>query len=129
MNKTAIEYRGPNNREFKQYDCTGFLVLDVLPILIGKKWNDYALGIIHAARPSAIRVATTSESVVCDYVGWRITVHINNEDIILSVKQECEVGLPEGVTNGSHLRESLTSGPVFDVKLNDSPIQRGMVLQ
>ena len=128
MNKTAIEYRGPNNREFKSYDRMGYLVLDVLPILIGKKWNDYALGIVHAARPTSIRVATISESVVCDYRPWRITVHINDEDIITSVKQECEVGLPDGVEHGSRLRESLTSGPVFDIKLNDSPTHRGLVL-
>lgn len=128
MNKIAIEYRSPNNQDFKPYDCTGFLVLDVLPILIGKKWNDYALGIIHAVRPSYIRVASISEPVKCDYRPWRITVHVNDDDIITSVKQECTVGLPDGIEHGSHLRESLTSGPAFDIKLNDSPMHRGVVL-
>lgn len=79
----------------------GGLDIKVLPELTGKPWNENALHLVHALRPSSIRV-TTGE-IKCDSRTWRVTVYINEENIIQEIEQEVEV---TGMS-GAKLREAL----------------------
>jgi hypothetical protein len=98
-------YRTEHCKEYVKSNRFGYMYIDVLPILIGKKWNQYSLGMIHSLRPSSIRVSTGT--VTCDAQRWRVTIIVDENDIIKSVKQEVEVSLPEDVKHGNHLSSLL----------------------
>jgi len=91
----AIKYEEPRH-------C-GYLYLEVLPFLKEKKWNEISLAYVHTLRPSYIRV--TKGETKCDAICWRVTVYVDKKDIIESIMQEVEVGLPEGVKHGHHLEK------------------------
>ena len=46
----------------------------------------------------------------CDSQRWRVTVYLGKEGKISSIRQEVEVGLPEGVPHGSGLHAALEYG-------------------
>ncbi len=79
-----------------------FSSIRVLEFLTGYPWDDMALGWVHGLRPSFIRVVDGAET--CDAQPWRVTVYVNDKNIITSIRQEVEVWLPEGVENGHDLR-------------------------
>lgn len=56
----AVPYEKP-----KSY---GWLSVDVLPFLIGKKWDEVALAYVRSLRPSYIRV--TKGEQTCDGRTW-----------------------------------------------------------
>jgi hypothetical protein len=94
----------------KHYDARaggryGYLSIKALPILTGHQWNDVALGFVHALRPSMIRVVRAEET--CDAKPDRVTVYVDPNNNITSIRQECEVWLPEGVEHGADLRDRL----------------------
>jgi hypothetical protein len=79
--------------------------IKALTLLTGHQWNDVALGFVHALRPSSIRVVRAEET--CDARPGRVTVYVDANNNITSIRQECEVWLPEGIENGHDLREKL----------------------
>lgn len=86
----------------------GHLSVEVLPCLKGKKWDEVALAYVHTLRPTSIRV-TTGE-VKADARDWRVTVIVDEQDIIQEVTQEVEVWLPEKVAHGAALDAALEYG-------------------
>ena len=74
----------------------------VLRFLQGRPWDEIALAWVHALRPSMIRVVRGEETL--DAVCWRVSVYLGAGGLIQSVRQEVEVGLPEGVEDGHDLR-------------------------
>ena len=84
------------------------LTIRVLGVLEGKPWDDLALAFVHGLRPSAIRV--TKGEVTLDSWQGRVTVVVDDNNIIESIEQEVEVGLPEGVAHGQALRVALKYG-------------------
>ena len=109
-NKHFNEYYTTHASKFQKFNSSGRKTIEILPFLKGKKWDDVALGYIHAARPSAIRV--TTGSITLDSLLWRVTVYINNENdnIIEKIVQEVEIGLPEGIANGEAMHYALKYG-------------------
>lgn len=95
-----VEYTPPSNR--------GSLSVEVLDFLKGKPWDDVALAYVHSLRPTSIRV--TTGTVKLDARTWRVTVIVDDKDIIESITQEVEVGLPEGVAHGEALDAALEYG-------------------
>lgn len=93
---------------FEGYNHRGYLVRKVLPELTGKSFDEYALGLIHSLRPSFIRVCKGGYTL--DAVTWRVTVFIDDNDVIKEVSQEVEVGLPEGCQHGASLDSALRYG-------------------
>lgn len=89
--KPAAEYKWNT----KSYDPVSsnymYACIHIFPQLVGETWNDRILGILHAARPSAIRV-TTGE-VHTDAKQWRITVLVNEDSVITAIEQEVEIAL------------------------------------
>lgn len=108
---SAKDYFSSHMVEFKPFHSTSSLSLDILPILIGKKWDDLALGIVHSVRPSSIRVVKNG-FIKLDIRTWRVTIFLDENDCIERITQECTVGLPDGVEHGRHLRLSLMAGEI-----------------
>ena len=86
----------------------GYLCLDVLPFLVGKKWDVVALGYVHSLRPSCIRV--TKGVIKSDSREWRVTVYVDDKDVITNIEQEVEVGLPAQCAGGEALEYALQFG-------------------
>jgi len=85
-----------------------YLAIKVLEFLKDKPWDDVALAFVHGLRPSGIRV--TKGECTCDSRTWRVTVFIDENNIIEKIEQEVEVGLPEGVKHGNALWTALEYG-------------------
>ena len=93
-------YDKPNER--------GWTCIEVLEFLKGKPYDAVALAYIHSLRPSYIRV--TKGMTTLDARTWRVTVYINEDNTIRSIKQEVEVALPDGVAHGQALGVALKYG-------------------
>ncbi len=93
---------------FEKFNSRGNMSIDMLSFLIGKQWDDVALAYIHALRPSSIRVTTGMKTLDCRT--WRVTVIVDVNDLIKSIQQEVEVGLPESVAHGQALSIALKYG-------------------
>ena len=78
----GIAYESPPNIG---WDC-----IPVLEFLWGRKWDEISLAYVHSLRPSSIRV-TTGE-VKTDSSRWRVTIYVDDADIITKISQECEIG-------------------------------------
>jgi len=97
--KAMKDYHSTHAVTYERPASVSFTVIDVLPFLRGRKWDDKALAFVHTLRPSYIRVTTGEEK--CDARTWRVTVHVDNADVIQSIHQEVEVGIAEGWQYGS----------------------------
>jgi len=86
----------------------GWKTIKVLEFLNNKPWDEVALAYVHALRPSSIRV--TTGGIYLDARVWRVTVYVDDNDIIQSITQEVEVALPEKVCHGWCLEDALKYG-------------------
>lgn len=108
------DYRGkPLNacqgQPFKPWDRRGYTVIEVLPILKGKPWDEVALGYVHALRPGQLRVV--QDGIQLDARTWRVTVYLKKDERTISrIEQEVEVGLPEECPHGAGLDAALRYG-------------------
>jgi hypothetical protein len=110
--KHAVTYVEPEN--------TGFTSIEVLHFLKGRKWDEIALGYVHAVRPSSIRVTTGVQTL--DAYSWRVTVFVDENDTIERITQEVEVGLYGNVEDGHHLDMALqhaTDSEIFKFYVED----------
>lgn len=98
--KTTEDYKR-GGATYEAPDRRGFMTIEVLPQLTGRMWDEDALNLVHALRPSSIRVSTGE--IKCDSRTWRVTVYVDDYDVIMSIEQEVEVGLV-GRENGADLR-------------------------
>lgn len=100
MTHHMVSYKAPNR--------VSYYSVDVLDFLNGSPWNEVALGYVHSLRPSSIRV--TTGRATADARTWRVTVYVNDDNIIQGITQEVEVGLPKNVHSGDHLAIALKYG-------------------
>jgi len=82
---------------------TSYAVIKVLPVLTGKVFDMKALDLIHSLRPSILRV--TSGEIKCDSRLWRVTITVDNSNVIKDIVQEVEVGCDSGFEHGHALME------------------------
>lgn len=108
--------------DFKDYEVTedqqyialptekeiGYISPEVLTHLKGKPFDEIALAYIHSLRPSSIRVS--QGWLHSDSRCWRVTVIIDDKNIIKRITQEVEVAMPEGVSNGAAFRAAEKHG-------------------
>lgn len=106
--KHSDKYYTTHLETFEPFNCRSWKSINVLAFLNGKPWDDLALGYVHALRPSSIRV--TEGIIKLDARVWRVTVYIDKDNIIETIEQEVEVGLPENVANGEALGIALKYG-------------------
>ena len=92
---------------FEAWNRRGFICVDVLTFLNGKPWDDYALGAVHALRPSWIRVVPADGGIQMDAQVWRVTVWLTEDGTIGTIDQEVEVGLPDDCRNGGDLDQKI----------------------
>jgi hypothetical protein len=76
-----------------------YAYVPVLPFLTGQKWDEHALAFVHSLRPTYIRVTRGGEK--CDARTWRVTVTVDENEVIKSIRQEVEIGLSEDWQNGN----------------------------
>lgn len=106
--KLSEEYFTTSASDFVSFDEAVFLSVEVLPILIGHKWDDIALGYVHSLRPSSIRVSTGS--ITLDSRPWRVTVIVDGDNRIQNISQEVTAGAPESIRCGEHMHTALVYG-------------------
>jgi len=82
----------------------GSTSIPVLEFLKGLEWDSTALGFVHALRPNMIRVITPGTALTVDSQRWRVTVVVDEKNIIQEIKQEVQVWLPDDVEDGYGLR-------------------------
>jgi hypothetical protein len=104
----ADDYYSDHMVEYKQPESYGWSSIKVLEFLNGKPWDNVALAYVHSLRPSSIRV--TTGCITLDSRIWRVTVFVDDDNIIKYITQEVEVGLPDGVANGEALDDALNFG-------------------
>lgn len=95
MPKGAEQYRDGSNgcANYEEPTKYSFTSIDVLPGLIGRLWDDKAVDIIHALRPSGIRlVGWPLATIRNNSQQWRVTVYIGEDGTIQKIKQEVIVG-------------------------------------
>ena len=80
----------------------GYTEVDVASCLIGNPWDDLALGILHGLSPTRIRVCPPGHGTQCDAQTGRITVYLDNDNLIDTVRQEIEIMLPADIQHGHH---------------------------
>jgi hypothetical protein len=88
----------------------GWMTISILPELIGRPWCNAAANMLVCFRPSVIRVSKSA--VDNNFVIWRVTVLLNNQNIIKCIYQEVSVGLV-GFRNGRDARYYLDG--MFDM--------------
>jgi len=93
-----------NGEKFEPWSRRGFLEIQALDFLIGKPWDDVALGFVHGLRPSVIRAV--HDGAQADSMAWRVTVWLGDDNRIASISQEVEVGLPVDIAHGGALRKA-----------------------
>lgn len=88
----CVRYREAyNGAPFKQAERgSGSTDIEVLPRLKGKPFDNLALAWLHALRPSSIRVS--HGTICCDSQRWRVTVWLDDKELITKVTQEVEIG-------------------------------------
>ena len=67
--------------------------IPILQFLIGRLWDDVALAMVSAMRPSSIRVITGSET--CDSHINRVSVYVTDRLIIEGICMEVEANAPD----------------------------------
>jgi hypothetical protein len=84
----------------------GFSVIEVLPEIVGKPWNEITQAYLRALRPSSVRMVVDGEAITSDAKLWRVTVFLEAMSaprLVRHVEQEVEVDLPPGVDHGHAL--------------------------
>jgi hypothetical protein len=81
-----------------------YVVLPVLPFLVGKPWNNNALNYVYTLRPSLIQVVSSSSYCTCDYFPWRVWVFLEGDDrTIRKIEQEV-IAAAYGIRYGADLK-------------------------
>ena len=81
---------------------SAYMVLEMLPWLKGKTWNNTSWGVVQGLRPSSVRV-TTGE-IKCDARYWRVTVYLEEDEVtIRKVTQEVVVKT-HGINHGHNVQ-------------------------
>lgn len=98
----------------------GYAVMELLPDLKGKPWNNLALSAVSTLRPSTLRVIGSEGHCHCDCDPWRVTVFLERDNrTIRSIEQEVSVDL-HGCKNGDDFMTKLKGLPIPEP--SDCPI-------
>ena len=88
----------------KKENAYSWTSVGVLPELIGRPWNDITMCYVLSLEPAAIRVS--DGCVTLDNSVGRITVIINDSNIIQKIYKEVQIPVPDGMF-ASDLRRAL----------------------
>lgn len=82
-----------------EFDCSSYISVPICQWLTGTPWNDEALAYVWAFNPTGIRVTTGGMKL--DAWQGRITVFVDDVDIIQSIEKEVNIPLPGGFNYGA----------------------------
>ena len=103
--KEADQYRSGHYVTYDEPSLLGWTCLDVLPNLVGRPWDQFALNMVHSVRPGCIRVVEYGQGQTLDAVTWRVTVNLEEDNRTISrISQEVDVG-SVGVQHGHGLHK------------------------
>lgn len=108
MHKYDVSDPSQQYIDLPEFKSRGFLSVEYFPFLKGKPLDDIALAYIKTLNPRSVRVSQSS--LHADARTGRVTVMINEDGLIESIRMEIEIGLPEGTTCGESLRIALKYG-------------------
>lgn len=101
----ADKYLTGHRARYERPPSLGYTSIEVLQMLWGRPWDQYALNMMAAVRPSCIRVVVPGEGLTCDAVTWRVTVYLGEDErTIGQITQEVEVGTV-GASHGHGLHK------------------------
>lgn len=91
----AVDYTEPEQK--------GLACIPILHFLYGQPWDQLALNYVHSVRPSCIRVVHYHERQTTDFISYRVTVTLDDRELICIIQQEVSVGLEGGFEHGHDL--------------------------
>ena len=102
---------------FAQYHCNdgapytppvkrGIIMVETLSFLNGTKLDDVAMSWIDSLRPSSIRIRRIGDSCTKNVRSWRVTILVDQNDVIQEIGQEIGVGLYGEMQHGNDLQDS-----------------------
>jgi hypothetical protein len=89
--------------ERPRFERSGFVVLDVLPQVVGFPLDETVWALVEALQPGEVRVILAGEPTKTDARCWRVTIYLDADERVRQVCQEVMVGLPDAVETGRSL--------------------------
>jgi hypothetical protein len=108
----ADHYRGSCGEGFQRPDRQVFPVLPMLEFLWGKPWDNLALNVVAALRPTSLRVVGHNDEITLNSVMNRVTVWLEDDNrTIKEIDMEAVCG-GIGVNTGHDLMQKLRTRQV-----------------
>jgi len=90
LKKTDVDkYRGSHGVRYDTPTERGYTVLEVLPQLVGVRLCNLVMAYVTALRPSTVRI--TRGEVTTDAWPWRVTIFVDENDVVTKIEQEVNV--------------------------------------
>lgn len=102
----ADKYRDTQGKVYAKPTTHGWTSVDVLQQLWGLPLTDLIMAFVHSLRPSCVRITTGEET--CDSWPWRVTITVDDKDIVQKIDQEVEVAWGTGFDVEQCLRAAKT---------------------
>lgn len=112
--KTPDDYRGPLGTEYELPTLLGGTAIPILEMLWGLPWGEIPLCFIRAVNPSYIRV--TNGETKTDARPQRVTVYVDENDVIERIEQEVTIAGGTGYEMGVKLEEARAQSLVTKTK-------------
>lgn len=94
-------FRTTHRVDWPEVKSHGYTTIPVLEFLWGEIYDELVLAWIHTCKPTGVRV--TRGECTCDASIGRVTVFINEFDIIKKIVQEVQVAIPDYAEHGHGL--------------------------
>ena len=94
------DYFSSQGKPYQKFTATSSISLPVLQFLWGQPWDEIAKNFLPALRPSMVRVGSIE---TLDAMAWRVSVHVDKQNIIQQISQEVEVSC-NGAAHGHDLQ-------------------------
>lgn len=79
-----------------------FLRIPILEFLWGSKLDEFVFGYLSSSNPSSVRIIKDGELECCNSSLWRVTIYLNKDETIKSIRQEIVYDIWEKeISNGS----------------------------
>jgi hypothetical protein len=93
--KTDVDkYRDTQGVAFEPPPESGYAVIEVLQHLKGLPLCDMVMAHVRGLRPSSVRV--TSGFMTADAETWRVTITVDDNDVVTKIEQEIEISYGSG---------------------------------
>ena len=102
--KAPIDYVSKQGATLDEGKWHGYASIPVLQFLNGHPWDHIALAWVSSMRPDKIRVIEYGGMETLDARTWRVSVYLDENSMIQSIRQEVCVSLPPDIDSGHELK-------------------------